>query len=102
MWILDKFIQVVSEVTEVSVKDIVSRSRQEDIVLARKVFVNICLKYGISTRQIAETLHRSKEGIRRFYVQSISDESRKIYQIFYQQTDKKIKELNFNNTVETA
>ena len=97
MWILDKFIQIVSDVTGIASKDIVSRSRQEDIVLARKVFVNICLKYGISTTALAATLNRTKEGIRKLYISSLADEeTRGIYRTYYQQICNKLADLDFN------
>jgi len=68
---LDKIIEVVSETTEVSIDDIKSPSRKEDISFARKLFVELAYRLGVPTSVIAKYLHRSQDGIRKLYISLI-------------------------------
>lgn len=92
MDILNKILDIVADVTQISSEKIISRSRKEEVSLARKLFVNVCLKYGFSTKQIATAIKRSNEGIRGIFVASL-DENRQLYRSYYKEIIKKLTEL---------
>lgn len=92
MNIINEIINIVAEVTQIPSEQIVSRKRVEEVSLARKLFVNVCLKYGFSTKQIATAIKRSSEGIRGIFVSSL-DENRQLYRSYYQEITKKLTEL---------
>lgn len=68
---LDQIIKIVSETTEVSIEDIKSKSRKESVSFARKLVIEFCYRFGISTSAIADYLHRSQDGIRKLYISLI-------------------------------
>jgi len=92
MNIINEIINIVADVTQIPSEHIISRRRAEEVCLARKLFVNICLKYGFSTKQIATAIKRSSEGIRGIFVSSL-DENRQLYRSYYQEITKKLAEL---------
>lgn len=65
---IEKIIATVSDNTEVSAEDIVSKSRRETVSFARKLFVSCCYRYSIPTSAIANYLNRSNDGIRKLYI----------------------------------
>lgn len=82
--ILKEILKLVSETTEISVSDILSKTKREDVVLARELFVNIAFDYGFSTLQISKTLHKSRECIRKTHLKSI-DNHTNVYTIYRKQ-----------------
>lgn len=68
---IDKIIEIVSEVTEVTAEDIKSKSRKESVSFARKLVIEFCYRFGIPTSIIANYLHRSNDGIRKLYISLI-------------------------------
>lgn len=92
MNIINEIINIVAEVTQIPSEQIISRKRVEEVSLARKLFVNACLKYGFSTKQIATAIKRSSEGIRGIFVSSL-DEKRQLYQTYYKEITNKMAEL---------
>jgi len=81
--IIGKILDAVAEVTDVPREHILGKARTEEVIVARKLFINFCLKYGYSTMSIAEVTHRTREGIRKMFVSSLRDEdTRKIYRIY--------------------
>lgn len=70
----------VSEVCNIQTGEIIGKSRKENVVLARKILINICLKFGFSTIEIAKNLNRTPAGIRHLYISGLIDsEYRKIF-----------------------
>lgn len=79
---MNNILDVVSSITEIAKDNIISKSKRQDYVLARKLFINFCIEYGFSTTALATALRKTSRGIRRLYTESLSDDSRKIYIIF--------------------
>lgn len=70
---------VITEVTNIKEEDIKGKSKKEDIVLARKLFVNVCINYGFSTTTIANGLGYTARGVRNLYTMSIKEDCRFLY-----------------------
>lgn len=68
---IDKIVEIVSEVTEVTAEDIKSTSRKESVSFARKLVIEFCYRFGIPTSAIAIYLNRSQDGIRKLYISLI-------------------------------
>ena len=61
---MDEIIKVVSEMTNVSIDDIMSRKRNKEVCEARQIFIYICHKdRGKTLTSIAEYLDRKSQGI---------------------------------------
>ena len=62
---MDDIIRVVSEMTDVSVDEILSRSRRQEVCEARQIFIYICHRdRGKTLRAIAKYLgNRKSQGI---------------------------------------
>lgn len=84
--IIDEILQTVSEETGVSKADIISKSKREEIMIARKVFVMLCKKIGIPTSAIAECLGVSYQSVSYLNKQ----DNRKIIAITGQNISKKM------------
>lgn len=89
--VMTQILAAVSEVTEVEKEKITMRCKREDYVLARKLFVNFCIKYGFATAAISECLHYSKRGTRNLFVTSIKEDSRYIYGKYYEEIKNKLR-----------
>lgn len=72
---LKEILSVVAEVTEIAEDLIVSKSKKEDVVLAKKLFVLTTKKLGYPTSAIAKLLGVTEQAVR--YLNNGKD-SRKI------------------------
>lgn len=55
-----KILAVVAQVTELEPQKILSKTKTEDLVAARSLFVHQCVRFGIPPISIAEFMNRSK------------------------------------------
>lgn len=55
-----KIIDLVSQVTELSTEQIMSKTKTDDLVAARSLFVHYCVKFGLPSVSIAAYLCRRK------------------------------------------
>lgn len=83
-FVMQSILDTVSKITEISSENILSNSKRQDYVLARKLFTNFCIEYGFSTTAVANQMHKTNRGIRRLYTESLSDDYRTIYRIFHE------------------
>lgn len=72
---LKEILSIVAEVTEIADELIVSKSKKEDVVLAKKLFVLTTKKLGYPTSAIAKVLGVTEQAVR--YLNNNKD-SRKI------------------------
>lgn len=80
----------VAEVTEIQFSDIVSPSKREDVVIARKLFVHFAVERGLPTSMIAKEIRKTQSSVRVLN----SKDYRKIFDIFAQQIKTKLANKN--------
>jgi hypothetical protein len=83
-------VDVVAEVTEIQFSDIASSSKREDVVIARKLFVQFATKRGIPISMIAKEIHKTSASVR----QLNTKDYRKIFDIFAQRIKTKLANKN--------
>ncbi len=86
----------IAKITEVPAAEIVSTSRKEETVVARKLFVLFARHYGISTDTIAKILKITTAGVRNITKAINTQEKTKIFKIYCYQIKK---ELETNHAV---
>lgn len=82
----------ITEVTEIDFSLIASSSKSEDVVIARKLFVQFATKRGIPTSMIAKEIHKTPASVR----QLNTKDYRKIFDIFAQGIKVKLAKYNSN------
>lgn len=87
---MQKIADAVTEVTEISFSDIASASKSEDIVIARKLFVQFAVERGVPTSMIAKEIHKTQSSVRILN----SKDFRKIFDIFAQRIRDKLATKN--------
>lgn len=80
----------VEEVTEITFSEIASPSKCEDVVIARKLFVQFALERGVTTSMIAKEIHKTPSSVRILN----SKDFRKIFDIFAQRIRDKLATKN--------
>lgn len=60
----NRVLEIVSRISEIEVKDIISKAKRVDIVDARGLFFKALTKLGYYPRQIAQKTKRTPEGVR--------------------------------------
>lgn len=78
-------LQIVSEITGVDIAEITSKSKVENVVMAKRLFVEKAKKIGFTTIEIAEIMHVSAQAVRNL---NKSKETRKLYKIYSQKIEK--------------
>ena len=83
---MDEILRVVSEMTDISIDEIKSRSRKREICEARQIFIYICHKdRGKTIVAISEYLGRKRSGIT-FQYQTF-DQQLRIYRLLKKKVD---------------
>lgn len=80
--LLKEIFSAVKETTETPYNDLISHSKRSEVVLARRLFVEICIQYGFPTSKIAAALHKTDRSIRQLYSVHIKAEKQKIYGVY--------------------
>lgn len=80
-------IRITSEITNIPETEIKSRTKKEDVVMARKLFVSVARKFGICTTIISKFLGISAQAVRNLYNQQ---DKRKIFAILEQRISNKV------------
>lgn len=80
--LLKEIFLAVEETTETPIQDLISQSKRSDVVLARRLFVEICIQYGFPTSKIAAALHKTERSIRQLYSVHIRAEKQKICGVY--------------------
>lgn len=78
-------LKAVSDVTNIPESEITSKSKREDVVRAKRLFVESTKKLGYSTATIAEIMHITAQAVRNLYA---TQDLRKLYNIYSQEVDK--------------
>lgn len=78
-------LKAVSDVTNIPESEITSKSKREDVVRAKRLFVESTKKLGYSTTTIAEVMHITAQAVRNLYA---TQDLRKLYNIYSQEVDK--------------
>ena len=86
--IFAKILQKVSEVTELSPENILSRTKTDDLVAARSLFVHHCFVYGLPSISIAKFMNRSKVNCINRYLEAYQSYRKSSY--FFREMDKKV------------
>lgn len=88
--LIQYILNAVSVATGVAVSDITSKSRKEEVVLARKLFVKFAKKMGVTTDTLAKTLNITAAGVRNIYNATNTQENGKIFIIYSKEIKKEV------------
>lgn len=87
----NRVLEMVSRISEIEIKDIISKTKRTEVVDARGLFFKALIKLGYYPRQIAQKMKRTPEGVRyllnNFYYK---EKSNKILKKLSEEIDKEI------------
>lgn len=78
-------LKVVSDVTNIPENEITSKSKREDVVRAKRLFVDCSKKFGYSTTTIADVMHITTQAVRNLYA---TQDLRKLYNVYSKEIEK--------------